>query len=241
MPKPSQDRGVSVFSSSRSDTPRVSRGADPWEDTATLRLRKPGWRDPRLLIGLGLLALGIGSGSIVVNSANKTVPVYTLAATLPAGVELTPDALAIEQVRVPDLDATYLTPQIADSEWWQAQPRMGRQVGQGELLPLSALTTTADQELRPVPITAAGEQSGLQIGSSVDLWHVSDANSGAQAQLIAEKVEVSGISEDNGPLSFSGAVSVTVLVPVTEIEAVLRAKSASGTIEIVAHLAGVQP
>lgn len=215
--------------------------ADPWLQSATGRLRKPGWRDPRLLIGLGLLALGIGGGSVVVNSASKTVPVYTVKSTLPAGVALTPESLTTRQVRVPDLDSTYLTPSTADPQWWEAQPQVVRTISAGEMLPLSALTTETDQQLRPVPLTATSSLGGLEIGSTVDLWHVSDANSGAHARPLVEGIEVSAIGEETGPLSFSGAISVTVLVPISELESVLTAKSDSGTIEIVAHLSRVQP
>lgn len=42
------------------------------------RLRPPGWRDPRLLTGIVLVAMSVALGSWLVASAGRTVPVLSL-------------------------------------------------------------------------------------------------------------------------------------------------------------------
>src|SRR5690242_3396447 len=57
---------------------RTRRGMDLLEVPAPVaaRLRRPGWRDPRLLSGVALVAGAVALGSWVVSSAQHTVPVY---------------------------------------------------------------------------------------------------------------------------------------------------------------------
>jgi len=211
---------------------------DLWSQPAAMRLRKPGWRDPRLIIGVILMALGIGIGSIVVSSASNTVSVYVAKGALPAGQALGPEDVLTQQVRIPDHQATYLTPEIATQYWWNEGPRIARSIGPGEVIPLAALTNANIHDLRPVVFTVTTGIDHISVGSVVDLWHVSDVNSEDRPRELAAGLEVSAISDDAGPLSISGAASVTVLVPISQLEEVLNAKSSAGSIELVQHLRG---
>lgn len=218
-----------------------STSSDVWSQPMALRLRKPGWRDPRLIIGVILIALGVVVGSLVVSAASDTVTVYAAETALPAGTALTPESLTTRQVRIPDLEQTYLTPETADDAWWAEGPQIARSIGAGEVIPLAALTTEAKGELRPVSFTAQSGTETLEVGTIVDLWHVSDINSEDRPLELATGLEVSAISESSGPLSISGAIAVTVLVPVDELEDILDAKSSAGSVELVQHLRGGRP
>ena len=41
-----------------------------------LRLRRPGWRDPRLLVGVGMIAGSVALGAWAVTAAEASTPVY---------------------------------------------------------------------------------------------------------------------------------------------------------------------
>lgn len=210
-----------------------------WDEPAAARLKKPGWRDPRLIVGLILMTLGIGVGSIVVNAASNTVTVYAAATALPAGTPLQKGNLRAQQVRVPNWKNTYLNPQAVDEQWWAQTPVVSRPIAAGELIPQGALTTSAQQDLRPIAFSIPpGEATGIEVGTVVDLWQVPDRNSDARPTQVVAGVEVSAVNEDPGPLTVSGGLSITVLVPITEVETVLGAKSAPGAVELVAHLSG---
>ncbi|MBN9374777.1 MAG: hypothetical protein J0I40_05175, partial [Cellulomonas sp.] len=45
------------------------------------RLRRPGWRDPRLLTGLALVAASVALGSWALRAAERTVPVFVVRET----------------------------------------------------------------------------------------------------------------------------------------------------------------
>src|SRR3954451_24296427 len=64
------------------------------------RLRRPGWRGPRLLAGLAMVAASVLLGSWVVRTAQATVPVYVSRAALVPGDRLELDQLAVVNVRV---------------------------------------------------------------------------------------------------------------------------------------------
>src|SRR3954452_20167145 len=55
------------------------------------RLRRPGWRDPRLLVGVVMVAASVALGSWAVQSAQTTVPVYVARDALVPGQRLEPD------------------------------------------------------------------------------------------------------------------------------------------------------
>src|SRR4051812_3857138 len=93
------------------------------------RLRRPSWRDPRLLIGLALLLSSVAIGARVVALADHTVPVLAARDTLPTGTPLTDDVLKVVRVRLTGSDARYL-------DATQAIPRgqvLIRTVGAGEI------------------------------------------------------------------------------------------------------------
>src|SRR5690606_13585820 len=64
-------------------------GAGDLPSPAAPRLRRPGWRDPRLAFGLLLVAGSVALGSWAVSSAGRTVAVYAVAETVTPGDVLT--------------------------------------------------------------------------------------------------------------------------------------------------------
>ena len=62
------------------------------------RLRRPSWRDPRLLAGLALVLGSVVLGTSVVAAADDTIAVYAAADALVAGDPLETDALTVVRV-----------------------------------------------------------------------------------------------------------------------------------------------
>src|SRR3954468_7987606 len=73
---------------------------------AARRASPPGWRDPRLWVGLAIVPASIVAGGLVLGTSDQTVPVWAAADTLGAGHVLTADDLAVRRVRFADTDAT---------------------------------------------------------------------------------------------------------------------------------------
>lgn len=224
-----------------------------------LRLQRPGWRDPRLLLGVVLVALSVALGSWLVSAAARTVPVYVAEDPLVAGDVIDTEQLSVRDVRLPDGLDLYLSA--------QGKPVAGlvatRTVGAGELVPLSAVAESSDLEVRPVAVATDGALStGVVEGSVVDLWFVPDPGPGAPATAPAEPsamsdassapvldrsprqlaaaLTVAEVSAPDGALAVGARTTVHVLVPVGELAAVLEALSAEGSVQVV-HIPGSAP
>lgn len=216
----------------------------PPTSPAALRLRRPGWRDPRLLLGIVLVAGSVALGSTLVSAAGRTVPVYAAAEALVPGDVLDVDALRVRDVRLGDADDAYLPADVPLPEGLVVT----RTVGAGELVPRSAVAPEADLGLRPVAIEPNGAlPGGLDAGASVDLWFVPGSPRGVataavgtargdgavEPEILVAGVTVAEVSEPRAGLAVGGAVTVHVLVPETDLPTVLAALAADGSVEVV--------
>lgn len=203
------------------------------------RLRRPGWRDPRLLVGVALIAASVALGSWVVTSAQRTVPVYVARDVLVPGAALTAADLVVADVRVPGAPDAYLRADVPLPDGGVVV----RTVGAGELLPAASVGSAADLAVRAVPVTLSGPApTGLAAGSRVDLWWTpsapttpgaaSDVGAPAPRELAAG-LTVAELSSPDGAFATGGARTAHVLVPVDDLPAVLGALAGDGTVDVV--------
>jgi hypothetical protein len=208
-----------------------------------VRLRRPGWRDPRLLLGLVLVAASVALGTSLVSAAGRTVPVWAAARPLVPGDVVAPDALRAVEVHLGPAQDAYLR---ADEPVPDGLVVTGT-VGEGELVPRGLVATEADLGLRPVAIEPAGAlPDGVRAGSRVDLWFVPAPRAGgavgagavadaaaAEPRLLVAGLVVAEVGEPRSGLSVASSVTVHVLVPQTDLPAVLAARAADGDLEVV--------
>lgn len=229
----------------------TAREAPPVSPPA-IRLRRPGWRDPRLLLGVLLVALSVALASWSLAAAARTEPVYVTAQPLVPGEPVVAEGLAVREVRLGEAAGRYLS---ADAPLPSGLLAV-RAVGEGEMVPLSAVSTGEVLDLRPVPIRpAAVLPSGVVEGSLVDLWFVpeaqeaavgaaDDARSGpagpAVPRELAAGLTVAEVTEADGGFAVGQGTTVHVLVPVDALATVLAALAAPGSVEVV-HVPGVDP
>ncbi len=217
----------------RPDRPDGAAGALPAPRAA--RLRRPGWRDPRLLLGVALVGLSVLLGSWAVASAARTVPVLAAVEALVPGDPVRAEALRVVDVRVPDEATAYLRAGT-DLEGLVVT----RVVRAGELVPASAVATESDTGSRAVAVTTGGRLSGDVVeGSLVDLWFVPEPVTGAAdddaapPRELARSLVVAEVDESGSAFSVGSGVTVHVLVPLPDLAAVLSAVRGPGTVELV--------
>ena len=137
-----------------------------------LRGHRPAWRDPRLWIGIVLVAVSVVVGARVLAAADDTVQVWAAAGDLGAGQRIEADDLVAQRVRFADADALagYFT---VDDEL-PADLELTRSVGKGELLPKAAVGTPAQTGLVEVPIAVDPElvPPSIEPGDVVDVYIV---------------------------------------------------------------------
>ncbi len=170
---------ATAAASTRGRTPPAS-GVPP-----ALRGHRSGWRDPRLWIGIVLVAASVVVGARVLAAADDTVQVWAAASDLGAGQRVGADDLVAQRVRFADTDALggYFT---VDDEL-PADLELTRSIGQGELLPRAAVGTPDQTGLVEVPIAVEPElvPPGVEPGDVVDVYVVAPISADADGQQAA--------------------------------------------------------
>ena len=196
------------------------------------RLHRPGWRDPRLLVGVVLVALAVALGAWTVGRADRTVAVLVADGELTPGQPLTGERIGIARVHLDDA-SRYLSP----DESIPARAVVTRTVGDGELIPRSSIGSADRLGLRPVAVPVqAALADGVRPGAQVDLWFTPDRDSiaaGVAPHAVAEGLTVAEVGKQDGGFSISNSSTVQVLVPTTQLAAVLGALAAEGSVAIV--------
>ena len=148
---------------------------------AARRVATPGWRDPRLWVGVAIVACSVLAGAWVFGSGDDTMPVWAATAAMPAGHRLTTDDLTVRRVRFADAgdEGRYLP---ADRQL-PADAVLVRPVGAGELLPGAAVGRDSAPTTREGPISVAPDQvpSGVGVGDVVDVYLRSATHAGCAA------------------------------------------------------------
>jgi hypothetical protein len=203
------------------------------------RLRRPTWRDPRLLVGVVVVALSVALGSWAVSEAGRTTAVYAADGVLTPGDVVAAADLRTVEVRLGSGTDGYLLV----SDGLPQDTVVLRTVHPGELVPASALGAGDDLAVRAVAVpVASGLSDRIVAGADVDLWHVPPApegtaagQPGAQAAPVplVEGVTVAQVDEDAGTFVAGGPVTIHVLVAEEDLPAVLSAVAGEGSIAVV--------
>lgn len=194
------------------------------------RLRRPGWKDPRLLVGILLIAIAVVGVSALVQDADRTAAYYSAVTTITPGTALTHDDLTVVHVRV--ADGVYVPVDEQQAPWGKVVTRV---VESGELVPASALDDAALFAARPVAVVATSPVSEEIVpGSPVDVWVTTTDEHGEPASsLVGAQLVVTQVVREDGAFAASRAPTVYVLVPSDEIQPFLEALAVDAQVSVV--------
>lgn len=201
------------------------------------RFRRPRLRDPRLAIGLVLVAGAVALGSWAVADAGRGVPLYAAKGVLTPGDRITDATLVVVDARVPGATGVYLDAGAG----LPPDAVVTRVVGAGELVPVAAIGTAGDLDARPVGLSVPGPLSASVVkGAVVDLWLTAPATNERPPSpaVVAGGLVVAAVTQAEGLFAASSTTSVEVLVPAADLEAVLAALASEGTIILVPATGG---
>jgi hypothetical protein len=177
------------------------------------RARRPGWREPRLWLGLAMVAACVLVGARVMAGADDTVPVWATTRGLTAGTALQADDLERHQVHFADGDdaGRYLTGELPAGGL-----TVTRDLGPGELVPRAALGDARRNALVQVPLGVQSDDvpATVRRGSVVDVW-VAPTQPGdrARARRVLDDVVVVAAPRDGSALSPRSSRQVIIGVP----------------------------
>jgi len=157
------------------------------------RLRRSGWRDPRLAVGLVLVAIATVAGARLLATSDDTVAVWVTTAPVRAGDDVADAELAPAEVALHEAadESTYLAADQAPNGVFE------RDLTAGELVPLAAVdeTVPADRSDVSLAIALGDAPVDLAAGDLVDVYAVPDptmtgSGGSGRADLLLEAVPV---------------------------------------------------
>ena len=196
------------------------------------RLKKPSWKDPKLLVGILLVLASVVGVISLVGAADQTTEAYTAREAIAVGEKLTMDKLNRVKVRLGDVEQHYLTPATGVADGLVAVQRIGRDqlvphesFGQLDRLGRKPVAVTIDEVL---PAQAAA-------GSRVDVWvALPDTRNGfSQPTLLLPGAEIAQITPGSTALGSARSTVVMVLVPDEQMPSLLGAQANKAKISVV--------
>lgn len=200
------------------------------EPPPATRSTRASWRDPRLWVGLAVVAASVLIGVRVLARADDTAPVWAARGDLAAGTVLDEEDVVVHRVRFgDDVDAgLYLS---AD----QPLPDGGRLlhgIAGGELVPASAVGTTGESGLLTVPLALPqlAVPPDVTTGSRVDIWvTVEDEASGrVRSRPLLTDVVVAAAPRPDATFGSSGDRQLVVTVDPSQARQLGRTLAAVG-------------
>lgn len=187
--------------------------------------------DPRLLIGLVLVAGSTVGVWALVGALDDTREVLVAPQTLTPGTRVDAASLRVESVRLGGLAAGYLAPEDLPDGGLVVT----RTVQEGELLPAASVADRESAGLAVVVVSSARPLPGeVAPGALVDVWTAAEVERGVHEPptVLVAGAEVAAVTEPDGMMA-SGGPTVELLIPREKTAALLEALAAGDAIDLV--------
>ena len=199
---------------------------------AGARLKRPSWKDPRLLVGVLLILASVVGVISLLGSADKTTEVFVAREAIAVGEKLTPDNVSRVKMRLGEVESHYITAESGMPDGVVAVQRIGKD----QLLPRESLGAVDLLDRKPVAVTvqeALPEQAVA--GTRVDVWvSMPDARNGfAQPKLLLPGAEIAEVSPGSTALGSSKSTVLMVLVGDEHMPSLLGAQANEAKISVV--------
>lgn len=207
------------------------------------RLRKPSWKDARLVVGILLVLLATALGAAAMRAADDRVPVFAARQVLLPGQRLDPSMLTQVAVQVDRTGDTYFPAR-------ETLPETGfvlREVRAGELLPRSAVGSAAQVSVQPLAVGVDQVSAAtLVAGSVVDVYADTPAPAAGAASAggtttayagprrVLDRVSVARVAAPGAGLGSTSRAFVQLLIPSGRIAELIALLDAGAKVTVVA-------
>lgn len=202
-------------------------------DTTSMRRRRRFWFDPRFAIGVLLVVASVGGVLAIVSTADTTTQVYAARGPIAPGDRIEAGDLVAVSVRLESGDSLYLLPGEVPEDGLVAT----KAVGEGELVPASAIGSAAGLRLASVVVTVSGQlAASIAPGSTADLWASSrqESNSYGPPSVIVSGATIVREIESDGIVASGDVSSLELLVPRSKVARVLEAIANEDALSVIA-------
>jgi hypothetical protein len=180
------------------------------------------WFDPRFAIGLVLIVASVAGVFAILTASDSSELVLSARDPINPGDIITVSDLVATSVRIEGASQTYLIAEDVPDEGLVVT----RPIAAGELVPASAVGSTAGLRQASVVISVSGRlAASIGPGATVDLWAARELESGLYGPpiVVVSSATVVRIVESDGLVVDDSAGTVEVLVPRLRIARVLEA------------------
>lgn len=204
----------------------------PEASATAARLKRPSWKDPRLLAGILLVLVSVAGVVFLVGSADRTTDVFAARDGVAVGERLTPDKVFRAKVRLGDTESQYITAESGLPEDVVAVQRIGKD----QLVPRASLGSVDELDRKPVAL-AVDETLPAQAvaGARVDVWIAQpDARNGfSEPKILLTGAEIAEVTAGTTALGSSKKTVLMVLVEDNHMPALLGAQANGAKISVV--------
>ncbi|MDJ0321488.1 hypothetical protein [Pseudarthrobacter sp. PS3-L1] len=196
------------------------------------RLKRPSWRDPRLVVGILLVLVSVAGVILLLRSADQTTEVFAAGGSIAVGQKLTVENLIVVNVKLGAVETHYFTVEGGVPENLVAIQRIAK----NELIPRESLGRLDSLNRKPVSIDVADALPDQAVpGARVDVWVAlpDDRNGFSEPELLLPSAEIAAITQGTSSLGAQRTVQVMILVPDEKMPALLGAQANKANIAVV--------
>ncbi|MEO5316137.1 hypothetical protein PV772_18815 [Pseudarthrobacter sp. CC12] len=203
------------------------------------RLKRPSWKDPRLLVGVLLVLVSVAGVTFLVGSADRTTEVFAARDGIAVGERLTPENVVRAKVRLGDTEQHYITA----AEGLPKDVVAVQRIGKDQLVAKASVGGADRLDRKPVALNITQTlPSQATAGARVDVWVAQpDAKNGfSEPKLILPGAEIAEVTTGSTALGSSKTTVLMVLVEDKQMPALLGAQANDAKISVVWNPGGVR-
>lgn len=211
----------------------------PASSATAARLKRPSWKDPRLLVGILLVLVSVAGVVFLVGSADRTTEVYAARDGIAVGETLTPENVVRVKVRLGDAEQYYITA----SDGLPGGVVAVQRIAKDQLVPRASLGEVDQLNRKPVAITVEQSLPSQAVpGARVDVWVAQpDAKNGfSEPKLVLPGAEIAEVTTGPTSLGSSKTTVLMVLVEDSQMPALLGAQANEAKISVVWNPGGTR-
>lgn len=204
----------------------------PDSSATVARLKRPSWKDPRLIVGILLVLTSVAGVISLLAGADRTTEVFAAKNSIAVGERLTAEHVVRTKVRLGDTEQHYIPASSALPENAVAVQRIGKD----QLVPRTSLGTVDALDRKPVAVTVSEVLPAQAVaGARVDVWVARpDARNGfSEPTLLLSGAEIAEVAEGSTALGSSKTTVLMVLVEDSSMPALLGAQANDARISVV--------
>lgn len=204
----------------------------PELSAAAARLKRPSWKDPRLVVGILLVLASVSGVITLLAGADRTTEVFAARSSIAVGERITTENVIRTKVRLGETEQHYITAASGLPENAVAIQRIGKD----QLVPRTSLGAVDALDRKPVALTVAEALPAQAVaGTRVDVWVAQpDARNGfSEPTLLLPGAEIADVTEGATALGSSRSTVLMVLVDDRSMPALLGAQANDAKISVV--------